>query len=127
MPASDLVAISIEGVSESETSESSGESGEEVIDVAEYFGSEELSKHNKVTYLQLKHSTLKTGKSWVLGDLNKTLVGFYKRYYAFLSGIADPEKQSVEFVFLTNRPVADWVHSLLDRTKSRKLLPTDTE
>ncbi len=127
MSSSDLVAIAIEGVSESETSEPSGESGEEVIDVAEYFGSEELCKCNKVTYLQLKHSTLNTGKPWVLGDLKKTMVGFYQRYHAFLSGIADPEKQSVEFVFLTNRPVADWVHSLLDRIKSRKLLPTDTK
>ena len=126
MPASDLVAIAIEGVSDSETTELSDASGEEVIDVAEYFGSEELSKCNKVTYLQLKHSTLNTGKPWVLGDLKKTLVGFYKRYHAFLSGIEDQEKQLVEFVFLTNRPVAERVHTLLERVKSRKLLPSDT-
>ncbi|MBW4709856.1 ATP-binding protein [Roseobacter sp. YSTF-M11] len=127
MPASDLVAIAIEGVSDSETNELNDASGEEVIDVAEYFGSEELSKCNKVTYLQLKHSTLNTGKPWVLGDLKKTLVGFYKRYHAFLSGIEDQEKQLVEFVFLTNRPVAKWVHTLLERVKSRKLLPSDTK
>ncbi|MCY4287829.1 MAG: hypothetical protein OXC63_04490 [Aestuariivita sp.] len=127
MPASDLVAIAIEGVSNSETSELSDARGEEVIDVAEYFGSEELSKCNKVKYLQLKHSTLNTGTPWVLGDLKKTLVGFYKRYHAFLSGIEDQEKQLVEFVFLTNRPVAEWVHTLLERIISRKLLPSDAK
>ncbi|RYG89901.1 ATP-binding protein [Loktanella sp. IMCC34160] len=127
MPASDLVAISIEGVSDSETGELSETNGEEVIDVAEYFGSEELSKCNKVTYLQLKHSTLNVGKPWVLSDLKKTLVGFFKRYHAFRSGIEDQKNQLVEFVFLTNRPVADWIHTLLERVKSKRLLPSDNK
>ncbi|KPQ15792.1 MAG: NACHT domain, partial [Rhodobacteraceae bacterium HLUCCO18] len=125
-PSSGLVAIAIEGISDSETSNTTDESGEEVIDVAEYYGSEELSKCCRVSYLQLKHSTLNTGIPCGLGDLKKTLVGFYKRYNAFLSGIEDREKQLVEFVFLTNRPVAEWVHDLLGRIKSRDLLPSDS-
>lgn len=125
LPSSNLVAVAIEGVSGSETSEPKGGSGEEVIDVAEYFGSEDLSKCDKVTYLQLKHSTLNAEKPWVLSDLKKTLVGFHKRYTAFLSGIENPDHQEVEFVFLTNRSVADWVHALLNRIKTRVLLPGD--
>ena len=126
-PSSDLVAISVEGVSDSETSEPSEDCGEELIDIAEYFGSEYLSKCTKVTYLQLKHTTLNMGKPWILGDLKKTLKGFYKRYHAFLAGIKNQEQQLVEFVFLTNRPVADWVHELLKRIKSKRQLPKDAE
>ncbi len=125
LPNSKFVALTIEGVSDSETSSSKAGSGEEVIDVAEYYGSEELSKCHKVTYLQLKHSTVNTERQWVLSDLKRTLVGFYRRYKAFLCGIESPDQQKVEFEFLTNRPVADWVHALLGRARKRDLLPDD--
>ena len=126
LPTSKLVALTIEGVSDSETSSSNAGSGEEVIDVAEYFGSEELSKCHKVTYLQLKHSTVDAERQWVLRDLKKTLVGFHRRYTAFLSGIESPDQQKVEFEFLTNRSVAEWIHALLGRARKRELLPSDT-
>jgi hypothetical protein len=55
----DLVAVSIEGssVQEGETT-TSAEAGEEVIDVAEYYGSEDLTKARFIQYTQLKHSML---------------------------------------------------------------------
>ncbi len=126
-PNSKLVAVSIEGVSVSEASSSNAGGGEEVIDVAEYYGSESLSKCDKVTYLQLRHSTVNTKKHWVLSDLKKTLAGFHSRHKEFLSGINDPDQQKVKFEFLTNRPVADWVHKLLGRARKRGLLPDDAK
>ncbi len=61
--ASDLVAISIEGASTREFGpEETIESGEEVIDLAEYYGSEDLRTAAFVNYVQLKHSTKNAGK-----------------------------------------------------------------
>lgn len=49
---SDLLAISIEGSSRQESgSESPARAGEEVIDIAEYFGSEEIKNARLVRYL----------------------------------------------------------------------------
>jgi phosphopantetheinyl transferase (holo-ACP synthase) len=120
-----LVAVSIEGVSDAESIHHNGPSGEEVIDVAEYYGSEELSKSRKVIYLQLKHSSTQLDKPWVLSGLEKTLVGFFKRFQAYSDEVPDPAKQQVEFVFLTNRPVANWVHSLFQRISERRLESSD--
>ena len=104
---SDLVAVAIEGVSDAENGRHRGPSGEEVIDVAEYFGSEILSESRKVVYLQLKHSSTQLDQPWVLSGLKTTLAGFFKRFQAYASAAIDPARQDVEFVFLTNRPVAD--------------------
>jgi hypothetical protein len=54
----DLAAISIEGPSPSEFAVTPVvDAGEEVIDIAEYFGSEDNSKARLVRYMQLKHSS----------------------------------------------------------------------
>lgn len=118
---SDLVAVAIEGVSDAENGRHRGPSGEEVIDVAEYFGSETLSESRKVVYLQLKHSSTQLDQPWVLSDLKTMLAGFFKRFQAYASAAIDPARQDVEFVFLTNRPVASWVHNLVKRIKEREL------
>ena len=125
-PSTDLVAVTIEGVSSDESLGSTSGHGEESIDVAEYFRSESLSSCTKVIYYQLKHSTINVARPWRLSDLKKTFAGFAKRYSKFLEDASDPESQQVEFVFLTNRPVADWVHELLRRIKERKLESQDS-
>ena len=125
-PSTDLVAVTIEGVSSDESLGSTSGHGEESIDVAEYFRSESLSSCTKVIYYQLKHSTINVARPWRLNDLKKTFAGFAKRYSKFLEDASDPESQQVEFVFLTNRPVADWVHELLRRIKERKLESQDS-
>ena len=57
-PQGDLVAIAIEGSSPQELPPESGPlSGEEVIDIAEYYGDEDLSRARLVRYMQLKHSS----------------------------------------------------------------------
>src|SRR5260370_35821189 len=77
----DLVAISIEGPSPGEfASAPVVDAGEEVIDIAEYFGSEDISKACLVRYMQLKHSTLHATEPWTASGLEKTIVGFVKLY-----------------------------------------------
>jgi hypothetical protein len=58
-----LVAITIEGAALSETN-SRPIGGNEIIDVAEYFGSMVLEDADKVHYYQLKHSTVNATESW---------------------------------------------------------------
>src|ERR1700678_46456 len=62
---SDVVAISVEGASNVESAQREEiEPGEQVIDLAEYYGSEELRASEFVNYVQLKHSTKNAGMPW---------------------------------------------------------------
>ena len=80
-PSSGLVAISIEGASPRETASSDAiDEGDELIDVAEYYGSEEIEKATRIRYIQLKHSTRNATEPWPPSGLEKTLRGFAKRY-----------------------------------------------
>ena len=64
-PVSDLIAVAIEGASTHETApELAIEAGEQLIDVAEYYGSENIEEANLVLYIQLKHSTQHSGEPW---------------------------------------------------------------
>lgn len=107
-PITDLVAISIEGPSPDELSDDKKiEAGEEILDIAEYFGSEKLDEARLVRYLQLKHSTVRENDPWTASGLEKTVKGFAKRY----SKIQDTFKanggiQHLEFWFVTNRPIS---------------------
>src|SRR4051812_3910267 len=63
-PASDLVAITIEGASAEEALDgASVNAGEEVIDVGEYHGAETLAEAVSVRYVQLKHSTVRVDEA----------------------------------------------------------------
>src|SRR5258708_35950905 len=65
MPQTDLVAISIEGSSRNERPAASARlEGEEVIDIAEYYGSENIRRARLIRYMQLKHSTLHATERW---------------------------------------------------------------
>src|SRR5258708_2060999 len=82
-PHSGLVAIAIEGVSPAEQENSDpADAGEEVIDVAEYFGTTQVEGASLVRYMQLKHSTLHAEKQWTASGLSKTLQGFVKKHKA---------------------------------------------
>jgi len=104
---SDLIAISIEGPSTKErNNDPPATAGEEVIDVAEYFGSEELESARLVRYMQLKHSTLHATDHWTASGLEKTIRGFAKRYQEFLkTSEAESLASKLEFWFVTNRPI----------------------
>src|SRR5262245_18706859 len=73
-PQTPLVAITIEGASPSENgSNPPADTGEEVIDVGEYYGSESIENATLVRYIQLKHSTLRVDQDWTLSGLEETL------------------------------------------------------
>src|SRR5437763_16925084 len=58
-PSSGLVAVTIEAASSVEFPNGEAvEAGEELIDVGEYYGSEDITQATLVRYIQLKHSTL---------------------------------------------------------------------
>jgi hypothetical protein len=108
-PNTDLVAVTIEGSSSSETPDAAPiEAGEDVIDIAEYFRSEELEHARLVRYMQLKHSTLHSDDPWTASELKKTIEGFAARYVE-LKKIFDLAalREKIQFWFVTNRPIRE--------------------
>lgn len=103
----DLVAISIEGPSTQERANSSPSiDGEEVIDIAEYYGNEDPRRAALIRYMQLKHSTLHSSAPWTASGLEKTIAGFTKRYVELLKAHStDALASKLEFWFVTNRPI----------------------
>ena len=80
-PNSGLVAVAIEGASTHEAGAGPAiEAGEQVIDVAEYYGSERIEQANLVRYVQLKHSTQHPDQPWQASGIERTLKGFAERY-----------------------------------------------
>jgi hypothetical protein len=106
-PTSGLVAISIEGASAKERGQGeSVDAGEEVIDVAEYYGSEEIKKAALIRYIQLKHSTQSSTEAWTPSGLGKTLTGLAKRYKALEQDFGESYlNRRLQFWFITNRPI----------------------
>lgn len=113
-PGSALAAVSIEGASEGESSAGDTiEEGDEVIDVAEYFGGDDLESASQVRYIQLKHSTLHPDAEWTMSGLAGTLGGFARRFKALDAQGKKPER--FEFIFASNRPIsADIVKAVED-------------
>jgi hypothetical protein len=114
---SGLVALSIEGPSPAELSGSSTAiGGEELIDIAEYFESEDIARARLVRYMQLKHSTLRAAEPWTAGGLQKTIEGFAQRYQDLLKTFSAEElANKVQFLFVTNRPIgADFSEAVVD-------------
>ena len=107
LPDSGLTAITIEGASPSESKDGTPiTAGEQVIDIAEYYGSEVIEQAERVCYMQLKHSSLHATKLWTASGVEKTLRGFAERYREILqktNGKALSKK--LEFWFVTNRPI----------------------
>ena len=124
-PRSELVCITIEGVSSDESQNDNSETGEEVVDVAEYYGDSTIKHAIKISYHQLKHSYV--SDPWTLSALSKTLTGFFKRFEIFKQEVEDATQQSVDFTFTTNRHVAKGVHELLGRIRENALVPEDSE
>lgn len=122
MPKSGLVAITIEGASTSELQAAGTvEAGEELIDIAEYYGSTAIEKATLVRYMQLKHSTLRIQDVWQPSGLEKTVTGFAERYRALRQVLpAERLHEKLEFWFVTNRPIsADFVEAVEDAATQR--------
>jgi hypothetical protein len=83
------------------------EEGEEVIDVGEYYGSQDLASARLVRYTQLKHSTKHASEEWTISGLKKTLSGFAERCRALKKARpSSPLGNWLELHFVTNRPVS---------------------
>lgn len=122
-PTTDLVAVAIEGSSPSERNQELLD-GETVIDVSEYFTSEEIAKATKIHYYQLKHSTKQLDTHWTLSGLQRTLTGFADRFKQHLTCLdADKVKHTFTFQFITNRSIStkitDTVEDLSKGSKPR--------
>ena len=115
-PQADLVSIAIEGSSPCERPhQSTAPAGEEVIDIAEYFGDERLSSARLVRYMQLKHSSLRSACPWSASGLRKTLEGFSSRYKDLLKRFSrDDLAKRFEFCFVTNRPISSVFRQAVD-------------
>lgn len=130
IPNHNLVAVAIEGASRTEDAQDAPGSWEEVVDVAEYYGSEKLSEAQKVSYIQLKHSTRQSDKPWTLSGIAQTIKAFADRYKELLDSPGTTDLASrVEFQFVSNRPIAATLAELLTNLKSssNKSLPKEAQ
>ncbi len=115
----DLVAVTIEGPSAQEAEEEI-EVGGELIDVGLYFGAEGLDNARRVRYIQLKHSTRQTLKTWTVSGLERTIRGFARRYSELLRRFsADDVALRFYFDLTTNRPIDSKVVEALEDLSSR--------
>lgn len=105
LPDAELMAIAIEGVSHDDTV---GREGEDVIDIAEYYGATGLRGANRVVYRQLKQSTARAAEEWTVSGFAVTVRGFAEKYRRIRLESPGLE-QKVTFEFLSNRPVRDRV------------------
>ena len=100
-PGSELTAISVEGASSGDPD--LGE-GEEVIDLAEYYGGKSLTQAHRIVYRQLKHSTRHAEDEFTVSGLRRTLEGFGK-IYREVKAEHPGEEEKVWFEFVSNRTV----------------------
>lgn len=119
-PSTILKAITIEGPSLREATEAEHVTiGEELIDVGEYYGSESLEQAVLIRYVQIKHSTVRTGKVLNPSEMEKTLRGFAARYMALGRRFGALNLNGkLEFWFVSNRPIhsdfLETIHSLAE-------------
>ncbi|MEU9890347.1 hypothetical protein [Sphaerisporangium sp. NPDC051011] len=102
----DLKVVGVEGLPEGEEVE-----GEEVIDVAEYYGGHDAATCARFRYAQLKHSTMRTEVPIVASELENTLKKFAKIYRTELEM---GRRAKLEFVFVANRTLNDKVRLSLE-------------
>ncbi|MFU8875464.1 hypothetical protein [Micromonospora sp. SL4-19] len=113
-PMAPLTAVAIEGASAEEFTGDDGiVAGEQVIDIAEYFGSEQLPDADRVVYRQLKHSTVRDGEAWTMSELKGTLSGFAERFTKLRETDASL-LDKVSFRLVSNRPVGVKVSQTLE-------------
>lgn len=120
--ASTLKAVVIEGVSGEEDALSGRKSAsaEDIIDVAEYYGSEHPEQATAIRYSQLKHSYQQLDKPWTPSTLKDVLKGLFEKY-------VDTRQfpGTTTFHLITNRPVSDRTKTLFNRLQNTPLSKSD--
>lgn len=89
--------------------------GEEVIDVAEYYGGQNAANCRLFRFAQLKHSTVRTHKAIVASELRNTLEKFAKIYRAERE---EGREAKLEFLFVANRSLTPEVRTSLQELAS---------
>ncbi|MEO5337835.1 MAG: hypothetical protein H7841_13230 [Magnetospirillum sp. WYHS-4] len=106
-PTSDLIAVSVEGVSEREIDGKELAAGLLVVDTAEYYGSQDIRQARQVVYCQLKYSTREGDTPWPVSGLADTLKGFAASFREKTLELGRPEVLGkIRFQFVTNRPIS---------------------
>lgn len=90
---------------DSPTAEEDTDTGDEVIDLTEYWGSSDVDHTDRVVYRQFKHSTQHADDPWTLSFLRKTLIGFARKYRS-LKTHHPAVVNRIQFEFISNRPAA---------------------
>lgn len=112
--AGDLKAVAVEGLS-SRDGPAGTRAGEEVVDVAEYYGAETIPDARAVRYLQLKHSTVRVEQDWTASGLANTLKGFGRTHAQLVGQYGEPETlDKVRYGLVTNRPVSPKVRTSVE-------------
>lgn len=125
-PVSGLDTLTIEGPSKSEFIEVV-EDGEEIVDVGEYYNSNNFSDASKIIYTQLKHSTLHAHTPFDPSKLRNTIEGFSKRYRRLLQIESKVEVlKKVEFHFVSNRPINEGFYKSINELKESGYVTTQT-
>lgn len=99
----DFTCISIEGAP-------SVTAHEEVIDVCELYGANDIIGARLVKYVQLKHSTVRTEKLIIASELRTTLSRFAEIYRG---SVSDDGSRNCEFLVVTNRRITEKVRETL--------------
>jgi len=115
---SGLVAVSIEGCSGFDDA-IADHPAELVVDTAEYYGSEDFALADRVEYVQLKHSTVRTEEFWTATTLASTVV----KFAALFLQLCETHGQDVvvdrlRCVFVSNRPIDPRLQDALGRRLS---------
>lgn len=127
-PKSNLVAVSIEGISSRED-KASDEKGLLAIDTAEYYGSEKIEDAQKIKYFQLKYSTVNPNKKWTTAQISPRKVGVAKGTIVsfavnFKENLAKYGENAVlskfEYYFVTNRPIDPDIKTLIELNSKNK-------
>lgn len=108
--------IGVEGTADAEEV-----AGEEVIDVAEYYGDRTSGNVVRVRYVQLKHSSLRTDELIVSSELKNTLTKFGQNFRASRQA-NDP--RSFEFAIVTNRELNEKVRLSITEIAAGATMPT---
>jgi hypothetical protein len=103
---SDLEALSVEGPADEDVVV-----GEEIIDVAEYYGGTNAESASSVVYHQLKHSSVRVDVPMTSSELSKTLRKFADIYR---EAVREGRGTQARFNLVTNRSLAEKVRRTLD-------------
>lgn len=113
---SELLKVGVEG-----TADADEVAGEEVIDVAEYYGDRTSGVVALVRYVQLKHSSLRTDDFIVASELKNTLTKFGQNFRVSREA-NDPRR--FEFAIVTNRELNEKVRLSLTEIAAGSTTPT---